>query len=80
MTRKGKKLYDHVTELLAGSVSQTGVSAGDVKKIRLPAAGTEFQIQRSWIAGNHPDIVFVFLGDRPERPDPIDTVIEVELK
>lgn len=43
MTRKGKKLYDHVNELLAGSVSQTGVRADDVKKIRLPAAGTEFR-------------------------------------
>ena len=80
MPRKGKKLCYHATEQLAGYVPQPGVRADDVKKICLPAAGTEFQIRRSWIAGNHPDIVFVFLGDRPERPDPIDTVIEVELK
>ena len=80
ITRKGKKLYYHVNEPLVGFVPLTGVSADDVKKIRLLATGTELRIERNWITNNYSDIVFVSLGENPNLPDPIDTVIEVELK
>ena len=80
ITRQGKKLYYHVTEPLVGYIPLTGVSADEVKKIRLLATGTELKIQRNWITGNYPDVVFVSLGDKPDLPDPVDTVIEVELK
>ena len=69
-----------MTEPLVGYIPLTGVSADEVKKIRLLATGTELKIQRNWITGNYPDVVFVSLGDKPDLPDPVDTVIEVELK
>ncbi len=80
ITRKGNKLYYHVNEPLVGYVPLTGISADQVKKIRLLATGTELRIERNWITNNYSDVVFVSLGDKPDLPDPVDTVIEVELK
>lgn len=80
ITRKGKKLYYHVNEPLVGFVPLTGICADEVKKIRLLATGTELRIERNWVTNNYSDIVFVSFGESPNLPDPIDTVIEVELK
>lgn len=80
ITRSGKKLYYHVSEPLIGFVPLTGISADQVKKIRLLATGTELKIERNWVTNNYADVVFVCLGESPDLPDPVDTVIEVELK
>ena len=80
ITRNGKKIYYHVTEPQISYVPLTGIKADEVKKIRLLATGTELKIEENWITRNYPDVVFVSLGDAPVLPDPIDTVIEVELK
>lgn len=80
ITQKGKKLYYHVMEPLIGFVPLTGISADQVKKIRLLRDGSEMEIARNWITGNYQDIVFVSFGPNPALPDPVDTVIEVELK
>ncbi len=80
ITRKGNKLYYHVYEPQVGFVPLTGISADEVKKVRLLADGTELKIERNWITNNYPDVVFVSLGECPDLPDSVDTVIEVELK
>ena len=66
--------------LWIGFVPLTGISADQVKKIRLLATGTELKIERNWVTNNYADVVFVSLGESPDLPDPVDTVIEVELK
>ena len=33
-----------------------------------------------FVRANYPDVVFVSFGENPALPDPIDTVVKVELK
>lgn len=80
ITRNGNKIYYHVNEPQIGYVPLTGINADDVKRIRLLADGSELKIERDWITNNYSDIVFVSLGSSSVLPDPVDTVIEVELK
>ena len=80
VTQKGKTLYFHVNEPQIGFVPLAGIKADDVKSIRLLRDGSELKIERNWITNNDPDIVFVSLGENPLLPDPVDTVIKVELK
>lgn len=80
VTQKGKTLYFHVNEPQIGFVPLVGIKADDVKCIRLLRDGSELKIERNWITNNYPDIVFVSLGENPLLPDPVDTVIKVELK
>ena len=55
------------------------MSRSQIKKIRLLRDGTELKIVEDWITTHDPELVFVSLGASPVLPDPIDTVIEVEL-
>lgn len=80
ITAKGNKLYYHVMESLIGHVPLIGIRAEQVKKIRLLSTGSELKIMTNWITDNYPDIVFVSLGEKPDLPDAVDTVIEVECK
>lgn len=80
ITQNGKNLYFHVNEAQVGFVPLVGVRAEDVKCIRLLKDGSEMPIERNWMTGNYPDIVFVSFGENPQLPDPVDTVIKVELK
>ena len=73
-------LYYHVTENQIGYIPLTGLTKSQVKKVRLLSAGSELAIAENWITLNYKDIPFVSLGESPLLPDPIDTVIEVELK
>lgn len=80
ITQNGNLIYFHVTEPQIGFVPLMGIQADQVKKIRLLKDGSEMQIIRNWMTGNYPDVVFVSFGPNPALPDPVDTVIEVELK
>ena len=80
ITRNGKKLYYHVMESQVGYVYLPGVDRNEVKKIRLLKDRSELKIADNWITGNYPGYVFVSLGASPLLPDPVDTVIEVELR
>ncbi|MGI6200945.1 MAG: alpha-L-fucosidase [Christensenellales bacterium] len=80
VTRRGNKLYYHILEATIGFVPLEGISPDQVDKVRLLATGAELQIARNWMTNNYPDTVFVSLGEDPELPDAIDTVIEVTLK
>lgn len=79
ITRKGKNIYYHVLDNPIGFIPLIGLKKEEIKKVRLLSTGTELKISDSWICSNYPDIVFVSFGENPMMPDPIDTVIEVEL-
>ncbi len=80
ITRRGKFLYYHVMESQIGYIYLPGVPRQEVKKIRLLRDGSELPAAINWITDNYPEYVFVSLGSSPLLPDPVDTVIEVELK
>lgn len=79
MTRCGNFLYYHVMENQVSFLCLPGITREQVKKIRLLRDGSELKIADHWITGNYPDLVFVSLGESPILPDPVDTVIQVEL-
>lgn len=79
ITQKGSKLYYHIFDNTIGPIPLAGIEKKDVKKIRLIAAGAEVPIADNWVSRNYPDITFADLGRDPVLPDPIDTVLEVEL-
>ncbi|MDR1540288.1 MAG: alpha-L-fucosidase [Clostridiales bacterium] len=80
ITRNGAKIYYHVTENHIGFIPLEGLSKDQIKSVRLLETGSELQIASGWITDNYPDMAFVSFGDSPLLPNPIDTVIEVELK
>ncbi len=80
VTQNGKKLYFHVMEAQVGYVPLYGVKPEEIKRLRLLADNSELKIEKNWITNNYPDLTFTSFGASPELPDPIDTVIEVELK
>lgn len=80
ITQNGKSLYFHIMEPAIGSVPLYGLSRDNVKCIRLLSDGSEIKAENNWIVNNYPDVVFVPLGGNGSMPDPVDTVIKVELK
>ena len=79
ITQKGNKLYYHIFDNTIGPVPLIGIEKKDVKKIRLISAGSEVSIADNWVSKNYPEITFADLGKNPILPDPVDTVLEVEL-
>ncbi len=80
VTRNGNIVYYHMFENTIGPVPLTGIRPGEVKKIRMLYDGHEIPISHSWVHSDYPDIVFADLGPDPVLPDPVDTVLAVELK
>ena len=79
ITQKGNKLYYHIFDNTIGPVPLIGIEKKDVKKIRLISAGAEVPIADNWVSKNYPELTFADLGKNPILPDPVDTVLEVEL-
>ncbi len=80
ITRKGNALYYHLFENTIGPMPLMGVKKDEVKYIRNIATGAEVPFADSWVQGPYPDIVFADLGPDPVLPDPVDTVLKVQLK
>lgn len=80
ITRDGNTLYYHINEPSVGYIPLSGISADQVKKTRNLADGSEMHIIKNWVTGNYRDVVFTTFGPDPQLPDPVDSVIEVELK
>ena len=76
---EGQLLYYHVYENSIGPLHLPGLSQGQVKKIRLLATGQEVPVSHAWMHSDYPGLVFADLGTNPILPDPVDTVLEVEL-
>jgi len=85
LTAKGEKfLYLHVTEQTICPVYIQGIKPADVKKVRLLSTGAELSTENTWVTAGYPDYLFIRLDEhgRPSYslPDPMCTVIEIELK
>lgn len=80
VTQKGNKLYFHMFENTLGPVPLMGLKKDRIANIRLLATGQQIPISTSWVHSDYPQIVFADLGDDPVLPDPVDTVLEIELK
>lgn len=78
-TQNGKYLYFHMFENTLGPVPLMGLSRETIKHIRLLCNAEQIPISTSWVHSDYPQIVFANLGENPVLPDPIDTVLEVEL-
>ena len=81
ITKNSEKnvLYYHITENQIGYIPLTGLEKSRIKKIRLLENGSEIGIAENWITCNYNGIPFVSLGDSPLLPDPVNTVLEVEV-
>ena len=80
ITAKGKTLYYHIYEKAIGHELLENVPRDQIRSIRLLRDGTELRVVDNWIVNNYPDAAFVKLSDTPFLPDPIDTVVKIELK
>lgn len=80
VTRQGNTLYFHVFENTVGPLPLPGVKKDEIESVRMLADGAELPISTSWVHSDYPDITFVDLGPDPVLPDPVDTVIKVQLK
>lgn len=79
ITQKGNLLYYHIFDNTIGPIPLIGIEKHEVKKIRMVSTGAEVPVANNWVSNNYPDITFADLGNDPVLPDPVDTVIEVEL-
>ena len=80
VTQNGNTLYFHMFENALGPVPLLGVPKDRVKRLRLLSTGHEIPVSTSWVHSDYPEIVFADLGDNPVLPDPVDTVLAVEMK
>lgn len=83
-TRRGNKVYVHVTDDVIGPIPVHGIRAEQLEKARILATGAELPTASGWVTANYPDYLFFHYG--PDQfftyplPDPIDTVLELTLK
>jgi alpha-L-fucosidase len=81
-TQNGHKLYAHVFEPPIGPLALLGIPGDTIKKIRLLRDQSELKVSTAWLTKAYHDVTFI--GVEPVThdcmlPDPVDTVIEVEL-
>jgi alpha-L-fucosidase len=79
ITKKGNILYYHIMESQVGMIPLTGIKKEKIKRIWLVSTGAEIHIVNDWVSAGYPDTVFIKFGDSPLLPDPVDTVVGVEL-
>lgn len=79
-TRRGNTLYVHIFENTIGPLPLFGVPKSKIASIRRLADGSEVQLSTSWVHSDYPELAFADLGEDPVLPDPIDTVLEIQLR
>lgn len=72
--------YYHITENAIGGFPLMGFSPDTIQQVRLLSDGSELPLITRWPESDFPDIAFVDLSDTVQLPDPLDTVVEIELK
>ena len=80
ITRKGNILYYHVMENQIGAVPLIGIKPEQIKRMWYVSTGAEIKISDAWFLHAHQDMAFISFGDSPLLPDPVDTVVGVELR
>ncbi|SEE10957.1 alpha-L-fucosidase [Streptomyces sp. TLI_105] len=83
-TRSGSTVYAHVLRAPIGPLPLTGVPKDAIERISLVADGQELKLCEEWVVASYPDIPFVQFGEVGHftypLPDPVDTVVRIELK
>jgi alpha-L-fucosidase len=79
ITKNGNVLYYHIMENPIGPAVLSGIKKEQVKKIWLVSTGAEMKVYAEWIAASFPNHTFINFGENPLLPDPVDTVVAVEL-
>lgn len=80
VTQKNNTRYFHIFENTLGPLPLMGLKREEISGLRLLATGQEIPISTSWVHSDYPEIVFADLGEDPILPDPVDTVLKVEMK
>lgn len=80
ITQKGDRLFVHIYENSIGPFPLPGIRKSDVAGMRLLADGSEVKMSTSWVHSDYPELLFADLGENPLLPDPVDTVLEIDLK
>ena len=80
ITQKNNTRYFHIFENTLGPLPLMGLKREEISGLRLLATGQEIPISTSWVHSDYPEIVFADLGEDPILPDPVDTVLKVEMK
>ena len=80
ITRNGHRIYFHIYENTLGALPLLGIRKEEVGSMRLLGSDRAVGISTSWVHSDYPEILFADLGQDPVLPDPIDTVLEVQLK
>ena len=73
-------LYLHLFENTLGPVPLMGLRKEQIQNMQFLASGRSIPMSTSWVHSDYPQIVFADLGLDPVLPDPVDTVLRVELK
>lgn len=79
-TQNGNLLYFHLFENTLGPVPLMGLRKEQIQNMQFLASGRSIPMSTSWVHSDYPQIVFTDLGLDPVLPDPVDTVLRVELK
>ena len=80
ITQTGNRIFIHIYENSIGPFPVPGIPKDRIRAVRLLADGAEVPISTSWVHSGYPDIFFADLGEDPVLPDPVDTVLEIDLK
>jgi len=80
ITQNGDTLYYHVMESQVNAIPLIDIKIDQIQRIWCVATGAEMQLHDCQFLHSYKDVPFVSFGDNPLIPDPIDTVIGVELK
>jgi len=79
ITRKGNILYYHVTESQINAVPLIGIKRNQISRMWYAASGAELKQHESIFLHAYEGMPFASFGESPLLPDPVDTVIGVEL-
>ena len=80
ITRKGNTLYYHLFENTIGPMPLPGISPEQIDCVRMLETGAEVPLSNSWVRNDYAHMAFADLGPDPVLPDPVDTVLKVQLK
>ena len=79
ITRKNNILYYHVMESQINAVPLPGIKRDQIRRMWYAASGAEIKQHESIFLHAYEGMPFASFGDSPLLPDPVDTVIGVEL-
>ena len=85
ITRRGNRIYLHITEPVIGPIPFKGIKKEEIAQIRLLYDGVELKLSNAWVTTDYKDQYLFFYYAEQEvftvpLPDSRDTVVEITLK